>query len=75
MSDGALSPRGASSRPLSPEPFKDKNKPKKKMKETIKGVFKTEKKKRDKSKKKATAHVKLLMDFLVQNCMYLVYFC
>lgn len=70
MSDGQLlSPR---SRAVAMDsPSTKMAKPKKKMKETIKGVFKTEKKKKDKSKKYATQNVKMLSEYLEKNSLHL----
>lgn len=51
-----------------------KEKSKKKIPKTIKVMFKTEKKKKGKSKEKTTRNVKLLIDFIEKNCMFFFIF-
>lgn len=80
MSDGPTSPRTKGVPvELSQVPLKGhKTVSKKKMKDTIKVMFKTEKKKKDKSRHLIPKNVKLLREFLEHNCMqvflFLVYF-
>jgi hypothetical protein len=70
--DGPVSPRSRGSVPdiLTSPRSEGKPKSKKKMKDTIKVMFKTEKKKKDKSKQNITRNVKLLREFLEEHCMY-----
>lgn len=77
MSDGPTSPRRGVPDALSQQSIKGhKTTSKKKMKDTIKVMFKTEKRKKDKSKHLIPKNVKLLREFLEHNCMFfLLVFC
>jgi hypothetical protein len=74
--DGPTSPmRGVPDALNGQTPIKGhKTTSKKKMKDTIKVMFKTEKKKKDKSKHLVPKNVKFLREFLEKNCKFNFYY-